>query len=142
MRTGRVIAVLEAPLIAMSAAAGVAAQQVNPFARALLEEHNRARYGAGVPRLARSSKLAGVAQAWAEVLAREGRMRHASREVSGGAGENLWMGSAGYYGAEAMIGAFVDERRHYVHAEFPEISRTGKWQDVGHYTQIVWRDTR
>jgi hypothetical protein len=142
MKTGRVIAALAAPLIAIGAAAGVAAQQVNPFARALFEEHNRARDSAGVPRLAWSIKLAGEAQQWAELLAREGRLRHAPREVSGGAGENLWMGSADYYGPEKMIGAFVDERRHYVHAAFPDISRTGKWQDVGHYTQVVWRDTR
>jgi hypothetical protein len=142
MRTGRFIAALAAPLIAIGTAAGVAAQQDNPFARALFEEHNRARESAGVPRLAWSGKLAGEAQEWAEVLAREGRLRHSPREVSGGAGENLWMGSAGYYGPETMIGAFVDERRHYVHAAFPDISRTGKWQDVGHYTQVVWRNTR
>jgi hypothetical protein len=41
-----------------------------------------------------------------------------------------------------MIGAFVNEKRDYVHAAFPKVSRTGKWQDVGHYTQVVWRDTR
>jgi len=143
MRTGRVIAALLASLATIGAAAGVAAQQVNPFARALLEQHNRARDGAGVPRLAWSSKLAGEAQAWAEVLAREGRMRHAPREVSGGAGENLWMGSAGYYGPDTMIGAFVDEQRVYRHVPFgTEVSTTGQWQDVGHYTQVVWRDTR
>jgi uncharacterized protein YkwD len=142
MRTGRFILALAAPLVAIGAAAGGAAQQANPFARALFEEHNRARDSAGVPRLAWSSKLAGEAQQWAEVLASEGRLRHAPREISGGAGENLWMGSSGYYGPEKMVGAFVDERRHYVHAAFPDISRTGKWQDVGHYTQVVWRDTR
>jgi hypothetical protein len=141
MRTGRVVAALVAPLSAIAAAGGVAAQQVNPFARALLEEHNRARDDAGVPRLAWSGKLAREAQAWAEVLAREGRMRHASQQERGNAGENLWMGSVGYYGPERMIGAFVDEKRHYRHAAFPNVSRTGKWQDVGHYTQVVWRTT-
>jgi uncharacterized protein YkwD len=131
MWTGRVIAALCAPLIALGVAGGVSAQSgTNGFARALLSEHNRARDDAGVPRLAWSSKLAREAQGWAQVLAREGRMRHASNEESGGAGENLWMGSAGYYGPDRMIGAF------------PNISRTGKWQDVGHYTQVVWRDTR
>ena len=143
MWTGRIVAALCAPLIALGAAGAVTAQSdSNSFARQLLVEHNRARDEAGVPRLSWSSKLAHEAQGWAEVLAREGRMRHASHEESGGAGENLWMGSAGYFGPETMVGAFVGERQHYIHAAFPNISRTGKWQDVGHYTQVVWRDTR
>ena len=143
MWTGRVVAALCAPLIALSAAGRVSAQSDgNGFARALLVEHNRARDDAGVPRLTWSGKLAGEARGWAEVLAREGRMRHSSQQESGGAGENLWMGSAGYFGPDVMVGAFVNERQHYIHAAFPNISRTGKWQDVGHYTQVVWRDTR
>src|SRR5687768_2577606 len=116
MRTGRIIAAIVAPLIALGMAGGVAAQraelQPNRLASQLLIEHNRARDEARVPRLAWSGKLAGEAQGWAEVLAREGRMRHATHAESGGAGENLWMGSAGYFGPDAMIGAFVEEKRH------------------------------
>ena len=144
MWTGRVVAALCAPLIALSAAGGVSAQSDgNGFARALLVEHNRARDDAGVPRLTWSGKLAGEARGWAEVLAREGRMRHSTHAESGGAGENLWMGSAGSYGPDTMIGAFVDEKRIYRHGPFSaQVSTTGKWEDVGHYTQVVWRDTR
>jgi len=143
MWTGRIIASLCASLIALGAGNAVTARsETNGFARELLMQHNRARDEASVPRLTWSSKLAGEAQAWAEVLAREGRMRHSTHEESGGAGENLWMGPAGYYGPDTMVGAFVNERQHYIHAAFPNISRTGKWQDVGHYTQVVWRDTR
>ena len=143
MGTGRILAVLCAPLIALGAAgAGLAQADGNAFALALLAEHNSARDEAGVPRLAWSGKLAREAQGWAQVLAREGRMRHASHAESGSAGENLWMGSAGYFVPDAMIGAFVDEKRHYVHAAFPQVSKTGRWEDVGHYTQVVWRDTR
>jgi hypothetical protein len=143
MWTGRIVAALCASLIALGAAGALSAQPDGTgFARELLAQHNRARDDAGVPRLAWSSKLAREAQQWAQVLSREGRMRHSTNEESGGAGENLWMGSAGYYGPDRMIGAFVDERQHYIHAAFPNISRTGRWQDVGHYTQVVWRDTR
>jgi hypothetical protein len=144
MRTGRVIAALCAPLIAVGAASAVAApSDGSAFARELLAQHNRARDEAGVPRLAWSSKLAGEAQAWAERLAREGRMYHSTNEQSGNAGENLWMGSAGYYGPERMIGAFVDEKRFYRHQPFSgQASTTGNWHDIGHYTQVVWRDTR
>jgi uncharacterized protein YkwD len=142
MWTGRVIAAICAPLIALGAAGGVAAQRSESFAHQLLALHNRARDEAGVPRLVWSNKLAQDAQVWARQLAHDGRMYHSSHEQSGGEGENLWMGSVGYYGAETMIGAFVDEKQHYVHAAFPQVSNTGRWQDVGHYTQVVWRDTQ
>ncbi|HYD24312.1 MAG TPA: CAP domain-containing protein [Croceibacterium sp.] len=146
MRTGRVIAALMAPFIALgltgAAPAPRAEAPANGFARQLLAEHNAERDRAGVPRLAWSGKLASDAQRWAELLAREGGMRHSSNEQRPGAGENLWMGSAGYFGARDMIGAFVSEKRHYVHAAFPKVSSTGKWEDVGHYTQVVWRDTK
>ena len=142
MWTGRVIAAVCAPLIALGAAGGVAAQRSESFAHQLLALHNAARDDAGVPSLTWSSKLAQDAQGWAERLAREGRMYHATHEQSGGEGENLWMGSKGYYGPETMIGAFTDEKRFYRHAAFPQVSSTGRWQDVGHYTQVVWRDTQ
>jgi len=144
MWTGRIVAALAAPAIAVGLASSVAAQQpVNRFAQTLLAEHNRARDAVGVPRLAWSSKLAREAQVWAEQLAREGRMRHSTSEESGGAGENLWMGSAGYYSPQRMVGAFVDEKRIYRHGPFgANVSTTGKWQDVGHYTQVVWRGTQ
>jgi hypothetical protein len=112
------------------------------LAERLLAEHNRERDRTGVPRLAWNDRLAGEALAWAQKLAREGTLRHASEAENGGAGENLWMGTAGYFAPERMIGAFVNERRFYQHGNFPDVSRTGKWQDVGHYTQLVWRDTR
>ena len=137
-------------LLIASSAPGVSAEQSRPrgpepvdaFSQRVLTEHNRERDRAGVPRLAWSSGLARAAQAWAHKLAGEGWLRHASQTENGGAGENLWMGSAGYYAPETMIAAFVEERSLYRPGTFPNVSRTGNWQDVGHYTQIVWRDTR
>jgi hypothetical protein len=37
---------------------------------------------------------------------------------------------------------FLDERRYFRPATFPHVSLTGEWADVGHYTQIVWRETK
>jgi hypothetical protein len=125
-----------APLIAQGQ------ESINPFAMRLLEEHNAARDDVGVPRLAWSSRLAGEAQGWAEELARRGQMQHSTQEGRGGAGENLWMGSAGYYSPEVMVSAFVNERRLFRAGTFPHVSTTGQWRDVGHYTQVVWRETR
>jgi len=147
MKPGRTTAAFAATLCTFSVAAGVSASQPavpsnNQFGQALLAEHNRARDEAGVPRLRWSVKLAGDAQDWAAKLAREGWMRHASDAESNGAGENLWMGSAGYYGPEAMVDSFVDEKRNFQPGAFPRVSRTGRWEDVGHYTQVVWRSTQ
>ena len=110
------------------------------FAQRLLVAHNLERDRVGVPRLRWNNKLAGDAQAWAETLARTNRFEH-SPDL-GEAGENLWMGSAERYSAEQMIGGFVQEVRHFRPGEFPHVSMTGSWHDVGHYTQLIWRDTR
>jgi hypothetical protein len=34
-----------------------------------------------------------------------------------------------------------NEKRHFTKGTFPNVSNTGKWQDVGHYTQVIWRTT-
>jgi len=137
-------------LLATGVAGGALAENAPRIANAtfdglaerLLAEHNRERDRAGVPRLAWSDRLAGEAQSWAENLANTGTFQHASESENRGAGENLWMGTAGYFAPESMVDAFVKERQYYQHGTFPNVSRTGRWQDVGHYTQVVWRGTR
>lgn len=122
----------------------LAAQDVrlHPFSAELLSVHNQARDDVGVSRLAWNHDLAGQAQQWADHLAREGHMRHSTRDVRGMTGENLWMGTAGRFGPSRMMEYFVNERRYFRNGAFPEVSTTGNWSDVGHYTQVVWRDTR
>ena len=145
MGTGRVLALCMGAFslgVAAIAAPVIAQSRVNPFAVDLLEQHNQARDRVGVPRLRWSQKLAREAQGWANELAVKGRMEHADRARLAGSGENLWMGAAGYYGPDTMIGMFVEEQRHYRHDTFPNVSTTGKWRDVGHYTQVIWRDTQ
>lgn len=131
-----------ATFLALAMPASAQRERINPFAERLLDAHNEARDDVGVPRLQWSHRLARDARAWAEELARQGRMVHQPRADRNGQGENLWMGYAGYYGAETMVGAFVAERQHYLNGNFPHVSRTGQWRDVGHYTQVIWRDTR
>ena len=41
-----------------------------------------------------------------------------------------------------MIDSFVSRARHFRNGKFPHVSSTGNWQDVGHYTQVIWRNTR
>ena len=110
------------------------------FAERLLIAHNLERDRVGVPRLMWSAKLSAQAQAWADQLARSNRFEHA--QDRSGAGENLWMGPARRYSAEQMIGGFVEEVRYFRGGRFPNVSSTGSWSDVGHYTQLIWRGTQ
>lgn len=103
--------------------------------------HNAERARLSLPPLAWSCHLAQEAAGWARMLAQRGRLEHASKDVRGASGENLWMGTAGRFAVAHMVGRFVEEREVYRHARFPDISRTGNWKDAGHYSQLVWRDT-
>jgi len=125
-----------------AASVAIAAAVPNRFASELLEAHNHARSQDGAPPLVWNPDLAQQAHRWAQVLASEGGMRHATQDERQGAGENLWMGSAGAYSADFMVGAFVEEKRRFTPGRFPNISRTGNWRDVAHYTQVVWKGTR
>lgn len=114
----------------------------NDFASRLLAAHNLERDRVGLVPLNWSNKLAQDAQGWAQHLANKNALEHATQEQRASAGENLWMGTAGMYSAEDMVGGFLAERAIFMPGRFPEVSRTGKWQDVGHYSQIIWRDTK
>ena len=107
----------------------------------MLRDHNAARRAVGTPDLAVDAALVAQAQTYAEELAASGRFEHSPSSSRPGQGENLWAGTASRFTFEQMAGAWIDEKRYYVHAAFPYVSSTGRWQDVGHYTQIIWRDT-
>ncbi len=107
----------------------------------MLESHNAARALVGTPDMVLDEELSEAALEYAEELARTGRFEHSDRDTRQGQGENLWAGTPGAFSFEDMASAWIDEREFYVHGQFPNVSSTGEWQDVGHYTQIIWRDT-
>lgn len=110
--------------------------------REMLYAHNRARDAIGVPPLRWDTALAQDADRYAYELTRTGRFRHSGKgQRSSPQGENLWMGTRGAFTYMEMTASWMDERRYYRAAAFPNISTTGQWQDVGHYTQAVWRST-
>jgi len=119
----------------------VRAAQADNFEQRLLFAHNAERDRKHLPRLTWSEALADHAKSWATRLARDDRMYHSDAKVRPGEGENLWSGTAGYYSPEVMIGAFIAERRHFKAGVFPNVSTTGKWADVGHYSQVIWPTT-
>lgn len=108
----------------------------------VLAAHNGERTRLGVPALRWNTRLEQDAARWAAALARRGVLEHADGSTRSGNGENLWMGSAGHWPVEDMVGAFLGEKANFRPGRFPNISRTGNWSDVGHYSQVVWRGTR
>ena len=108
----------------------------------MLEAHNGERERLGLPRLKWNRALEREAKQWGHELARKGRLEHADLRTRNSTGENLWMGSQGQWDVIVGLDMMIDERKHYTHGNFPDISRTGKWADVAHYSQIVWRNTK
>lgn len=107
----------------------------------LLQAHNRERAQAGVAPLRWDPALAAGAAAYARRLAAAGSLSHSPRGERPGQGENLWMGTRGYFPVEQMAGAWASEKAHFRPGVFPGVSRTGHWADVGHYTQMIWPTT-
>lgn len=113
------------------------------FRRVMLGGQNAARAAVGLTPLTWDERLAAAAGRYAATLARSGRFEHAEQPMDASRqGENLWMGTRDAYRYDEMLSHWLDERRVYVNAAVPAVSRTGHWQDAGHYSQIVWRQTR
>jgi hypothetical protein len=51
------------------------------------------------------------------------------------------MVSHGALSAEQLVGMWSREKLLLTPGLFPNVSRTGQWQDVAHYTQMVWPTT-
>jgi hypothetical protein len=107
----------------------------------LLAVHNHERARLGVRPLQWDPALAAAAASYGPVLARLGRLQHSPRQMRPGQRENLWMGTRGAFSPEQMVGNWISEKAYYRHGTFPYVSRTGRWNDVAHYTQVVWSRT-
>lgn len=111
----------------------------------MLDQHNDERAAMGLPPLEWDEALAADAGHHADELARTGLFAHspkASRAVPA-SGENMWMGPRRLYDYRVMVGSFAEEKARFrVGAKLPDFSTTGRWQDVGHYSQMIWRGTK
>ena len=111
--------------------------------QAMLARHNAARAAVGVPPLVWNDALAADAHAYAQQMARTGRFAHAPQpQGPGRQGENLWTGTRGAYRYAEMVDAWIAEKRLFTNGAAPAFSTTGHYEDVAHYTQIIWRTTR
>ena len=108
----------------------------------VLRLHNQARREFGAAPVKWSDELAAGALAHAQQMAATGIYGHdrtpGRRKKSG---ENLWRGQRGLFSYDVMVQVMVDEVRLFRPGAFPDNSRNGNWNDVAHYTQIVWPTT-
>ena len=123
----------------LAASASIEAQVAMP--ERILALHNRERAAVGAPPLVWDERLAQSAASYGPTLASLGRLQHSPRDTRPGQRENLAMGSSGYYDYAAMTGFWIDEKRHFTPGTFPFVSNTGNWEDVAHYTQMIWKGT-
>ena len=130
---------ITAPLAAVLAAlllGGAAHAQASPDDIAeILAAHNAYRAPLGLPPLRWSDSLEDKAQSWADHLAEIGELVHS------GSGQNLAMSAAGTQSLTQLVDLWGSEETYFTDGIFPNVSTTGNWMDVGHYSQVIWKTT-
>ena len=113
------------------------------LAARILAAHNQQRAAVGAPPLVWDQTLADHAAAYGPTLANLRRLAHSPREGRPGERENLAMAWHGTMSSEQLVGMWTRERALLQPGSylFPGASRTGRWEDVAHYTQMVWPTT-
>ena len=141
------LAVLTVLFAASSASPGIAQSwavaTTSELAERILVAHNRERALVGAPPLVWDASLAAHAASYGPVLARMHTLVHSPRADRPGERENLAMAWHGTMSPEQLVGMWSAEKRQLEPGSelFPGISRTGRWEDIAHYTQMVWPTT-
>ena len=120
------------PWIALLAAAAAPPADLSQFARDMLAAHNAVRARVKVPALSWSDHLAAVAQQWADTLIARREFKHSRSSY----GENLYEIEGGISSPPDVVADWAAEAGDY---DYRSNSCRGT---CGHYTQLVWRDTR
>jgi len=107
----------------------------------LLAAHNRERAAVGHAPLAWDPDLAASAASYGPALASLRHLIHSPRETRPGQRENLAMAWHGTLSPEQLVDMWSREKRMLQPGVFPAVSNTGRWEDVAHYTQMVWPTT-
>ena len=113
---------------------------IEDYATDLLRIHNFERAAVGAPALVWNPALQASATQWAEHLAQTGRLEHAPREGRGAERENLQQLLPGTEAVD-MLFPWISEKRDFVPGTFPDVSRTGDWNDISHFSQMIWPGT-
>jgi len=121
-------------LIALAGSSGAQATFApSSLGRSMLAAHNAVRARVRVPPLVWSGRLAAYAQEWADHLLARGEFAHSRNPAYG---ENLFEITGAAASPKEVVHDWASESRDYDY-------RSNRCHGVcGHYTQIVWRDTR
>src|SRR5437868_9565919 len=135
-------------IVAAAALSATTAAPAQPFlegatgeiAQRILAAHNAERARVGAPPLQWDSTLAAHAASYGAALARLRGLVHSPRASRPGERENLAMGWHGTMTPEQLIAMWSNEKRLLAPGSslFPARSHNGRWEDVAHYTQMVW----
>lgn len=101
---------------------------------------NEARAQYGSQPLVWDPDLARGASDYAGQLTTLGRV-HASRGGRTDIRENLLQSLRGGRSPAQMVGVWTAEKQYFKAGTFPDVSTTGDWSKVGHYTQMIWPTT-
>jgi len=127
--------------VSLAAAAPAQAPALDPISLRLLAAQNAERARVGVAPLVWDPALARSAASYGPVLAALGRLQHSPKDTRPGQRENLWMGTRGAFTPEQMVSIWTGERRFFRPGIYPNVSATGNWLDVSHYTTLIWPTT-
>jgi hypothetical protein len=109
----------------------------------VFKTHNSVRAQYGAPPLAWDPLLVQGpqgAQGYVNVLTRTGQLVHASREGRGTVRENISQGLPSW-DSMRLMGSWLSEKQYFQPGTFPNVSITGDWYQVGHYSQMIWPTT-
>jgi uncharacterized protein YkwD len=99
----------------------------------MLAAHNSIRAKLNLPPFAWSEKLAKAAQEWADTLIKDGTFRHPAKLLWG---QNLAEVDRDELLPDQVVGKWASEAAEYDY-------KTNRCSGTcGHYTQLVWRDTK
>ena len=145
-------------VVAASLAVSANAQQwegaTGEIAQQLLAAQNRERAAVGAAPLQWDAALAAHAASYGPTLATLRSLVHSPREARPGERENLAMAWHGTLTPEQLVDLWSREKgmlqpgspglgcpQQFGCIAFPAASRTGRWEDIAHYTQMVWPTT-
>lgn len=119
-------------MLILLAACGLA-QTAPVFERDMLAAHNTVRARVGTGPLVWSDRLAAVAREWADTLLSRKQFKHRPNSPFG---ENLYEIRGATATPAEVVNAWAAESRNYDY-------NANRCRGVcGHYTQVVWRDTK
>nr|QOL11116.1 pathogenesis-related 1 allergen [Humulus japonicus]WHA03700.1 pathogenesis-related protein 1 [Humulus japonicus] len=103
-----------------------------------LEAHKRARAKKGLPPLAWDSKLAKYAHDYASKRKADCQLKHSFEHGNFLLGENIFWGSGHDWTPTDVVNIWMEEEKNYSY----ETNSCVEGKMCGHYTQIVWKDTK